>query len=237
MKIWKLFRRTRGLTLIGLWAFAPPVLVQSDGDGGLEISVGYTAGQYEVVQRSCSGAFLSSRPVPVRTGGVLVEYEPSAPFRFAGFGGVTSVSGEPFDEGGPYVGALVAYEGDWLGVGAGPVLVPGNRTLPSLYLRFGDREGGFFQTDLFAPSPVPGATGMYRVGLGYRGERTRGFFGIAGGRAFNLQESTTDNGGLFGELTFPLGGSLDGLVAGSWFAGEEHADWGAGLGLRYRFRQ
>ena len=209
----------------------------TDGEGGLDITIGASAGQYEIVSRSCSGAFRSSRPVPVRTGGVLVEYEPSAPFRFAGFGGITSVSGEPFDEGGPYLGALVAYEGDWVGVGAGPVLVPGNRTLPSLYLRFGDREGSYFQTDLFAPHPIPGATGLFRTGVGYRGDRIRGFFGISTGRAFDLQESTMDNGGLFGELTFPLGRSLDGLVAGSWFAGEEYADWGAGIGLRYRFGQ
>ena len=85
----KLFRRTRGLTLIGLWAFAPPVVVQSNGRGGFEVSSG---GQYEVVSRNCSGDFVSSRPVPVRTGGVLLEFEPStSPFRVAGFGGMTSV--------------------------------------------------------------------------------------------------------------------------------------------------
>ena len=127
----KLFRRTRGLTLIGLWAFAPPVVVQSNGRGGFEVSIGASGGQYEVVSRNCSGDFVSSRPVPVRTGGVLLEFEPStSPFRVAGFGGMTSVSGEPSDQGGLYAGALVAYEGGWIGLGAGPVLLPGNRTVP-----------------------------------------------------------------------------------------------------------
>ena len=97
------FKRTRGLTVIGLWAFAPPVLVQADGRGGLEVSIGASAGQYEVVTRSCSGDFLSSRPVPVRTGGVLLEFEPAeSPFRVAGFGGATSVTGEPTEQGGLY---------------------------------------------------------------------------------------------------------------------------------------
>ena len=141
----RLFRRTRGLTIVGLWAFAPPVFLQSDGRGGLEVSIGASAGQYEVVTRSCTGAVLSSRPVPVRTGGVLLEFEPAeSPFRIAGFGGTTSVSGEPSEQGGLYAGALVAYEGGWIGLGAGPVRVPGNQTVPSLYLRFGGREGGFF---------------------------------------------------------------------------------------------
>jgi hypothetical protein len=84
----KLYRRSRGLTLIGLWAFAPPVFIQSEGDGGLSFSIGAGAGQYELVSRSCAGEFLSSRPVPYRTGGALVEFEPSdLPFRVSGFGG------------------------------------------------------------------------------------------------------------------------------------------------------
>ena len=234
----KLVRRTRGLTLIGLWAFAPPVFVQSNGKGGLEVLIGASAGQYEVISRSCSGDLLSSRPVPVRTGGALLEYEPSAyPFRVAGFGGATSVSGEPSDQGGLYAGALVAYEGGWIGLGAGPVLIPGdeprNHLVPSLYLRFGDREGGFFQTDVFAPSPFPGATGLGRIGVGFRGDRTSGLFGFSGGRALDLDDSG-DNWGPFGELKFPVSGNLDALIAASWFPGEEHSDWGAGIGLRYR---
>ena len=239
----KLFRKARGPMLLGLWAFSPPVLVQSNGKGGLEISIGASAGQYEIVSRSCSGAFLSSRPVPARTGGALIEFEPSAsPFRVAGFLGVTSVSGEPYDRGGLYAGALVAYEGGWIGLGAGPVRVPrnrgiypdpsGDRTVPSLYLRLGHREGSFFQTDFFAPSPIPGATGLFRTGIGFRGDRTSGFFGISTLRALDLSDG--DNAGPFGELKFPLSRSSDALIAASWFPGEEHSDWGAGIGLRYR---
>ena len=238
----KLFRRTRGLTLIGLWAFAPPVFVQSNGRGGFDVSVGASAGQYEVVIRNCAGDFVSSRGVPARTGGAVVEFELSeSPFRFAGFGGWTSVSGEDFDQGGAYAGALVAYEGGRIGLGAGPVLLPGdqlppnfgNQVVPSLYLRIGDREGGFFQTDAFAPSPIPTATGLIRGGIGFNGARVSGFAGISTFRALDLSDG--DNGGPFLELKLPLGRSLDGLIGGSYFISEEQADWGAGVGLRYRF--
>ena len=165
----KLFRRARGLTLIGAWAFAPPIIIQSSESGGIEISIGATAGQYEVVSRNCAGDFVSSQPVPVRTAGVVAEYEFStSPFRVAGFTGVTSVSGEFVDQDGWYAGALVAYEGGLFGLGAGPVLLPGDQefpgesgsqVMPSLYLRFGDRAGAFFQSDFLAPSPFLGATG------------------------------------------------------------------------------
>ena len=249
-------RNARGLTLVGLWAFAPAIVVQSDGEGGFEISVGASAGQYEVVSRSCAGDFLSSRGVPVYTGGILVEYEPSAPFRFAGFGGVTSTDGEARDASGPFVGALVAWEARQIGVGIGPVLVPtngvgflespdpaqpptlvevsGSQVLPSAYLRLGDRAGGFFQADFLAPSPIPGATGLLRTGVGFHRDRTSGFFGVSWGRAFDVREETMDNGGPFGELTFRLGQNWSGLVAGSWHVSEELSDWGAGIGLRYR---
>ncbi len=231
----KLCRRARGLTLIGLWAFAPPVFIQSDGNGGLEVSIGASAGQYELVSRNCAGDFVSSRPVPYRTGGALVEFEPpGTPFRVSGFAGTTSISEGPFDAKGTYAGALVAYEGGWIGLGAGPVLVPGNEIFPSLYLRFGDREGRFFQSDIFAPSPFPGATGLIRGGIGYRRDRTSGFFGLSTGRSLDFKDGGTDNGGPFVELKLPLGQRLDALIAGSWFPGEEHSDWGAGVGLRYR---
>lgn len=230
----KLYRRTRGLTLIGLWAFAPPVFIQSDGNGGLSFSIGASAGQYELVSRNCAGDFVSSRPVPYRMGGALVEFEPSdGPFRVSGFVGTTSLSGEPFDVGGPYTGALLAYEGSWLGLGAGPVRVSGNKVFPSLYLRLGDRDGQFFQTDVFAPSPFPGAAGLIRGGVGFRRDRMSGFFGLSTGHALDFKEGSTDNGGPFVELKLPLGPRLDAMIAGSWFPGEEHSEWGAGVGLRY----
>ncbi len=241
-RVLKFCRNSRGLTLIGLWAFAPPILIQSDGQGRLEFSVGATAGQYELVSRSFSGAFPSSRPVPYYTGGALVEFMPSgSPFRVSGFGGVTSLSGDIFDIGGPYLGALVAYGGGWLGLGAGAVLVPGRASFPSdgetflsLYLRLGDREGTFFQSDIFASSPFPGATGLIRGGVGFQRDRTSGFFGLATGRSLSFESGGVDNGGPFVELKLPLGESLDGLVAGSWFPGEQHSDWGLGVGVRYR---
>jgi hypothetical protein len=110
---------------------------------------------------------------------------------------------------------------------------PTNEILPSLYLRLGDREGRFFQTDVLAPSPFPGAAGLIRGGVGFRRDRTSGFFGLSTGRSMDFSEGATDNGGPFVELKLPLGQSLDVLIAGSWFSGEEHSDWGAGIGLQY----
>ena len=68
--------------------------------------------------------------------------------------------------------------------------------------------------------------------MAFQGQRANVFLGLSALRALDLSDG--DNGGPFGELGFGVIPRLDALVAFSWFASEEHADWGAGLGLRYR---
>ena len=79
------------------------------------------------------------------------------------------------------------------------------------------------------------STGLLRGGVGFRGDRTSGFFGLSTLRALDLSDG--DNGGPFGELKVSLSPSLDALFAGSWFPGEGHSDWGAGIGVRYHPRK
>lgn len=89
-------RNARGPTLLALWAFAPPVLVQEGEDGGLTFSVGAGAGQYEVVRRGCAGEVLSSERIPFRTVGAQVDYE-RTPFRVSAYGGSRAADSAELD--------------------------------------------------------------------------------------------------------------------------------------------
>jgi len=236
------FRTVRGPLLLTLWAFAPPIPVPvGDGDT-ITVSVGAVAAEYEVVSRSCEDEVLSSRGAPARTGAVQVEYEsPDAPIRISAFGGLTSVENESSRddprleaEGGAFAGGLLAYEGNTFGLGLGAVRVPGRDAglAPSFYGRVGDREGPFLQADWLAPTPMPGATGLFRAGVGVGGDRVSSFFGLSAGRALDL--SGEANAGPFGELAISLAAGFDALLGGSLHLPEEHSDWGAGIGVRWR---
>jgi hypothetical protein len=223
---------TGTFALLGAWAFAPPLAIQSNEDGKWSIEVGGSAGQYEVVTRSCSGAVLSTRPVEFVTGGAVVEYEASN-VRLDLFGGSTSVSSE-FDLDGLFLGGLAAYEGTGFGLGGGRVSLPSG-SAPSIYLRLGNRDGVHFRTDYLAPSPTPGVTGLARAGIGFPIGSTQALVGFSAGRGLDLDDAS-DWGGLFGEFGVPLGGTVEARLAGSVFFPEEHADWAAGIGLRIRLR-
>ncbi len=190
--------------------------------------MGAGTGQYEVVSRSCSGDFLSSKPVPFQTVGAEVEYERS-PLRVTAFGGYTSADASDHD--GAYIGGLFAFEGGSVGAGFGVVRLPGDETVPSLYLRFGNRETEYFQTDLFPPSTSPGVTGLARAGVGFGIGATRGLTGLSAGRSLDLSDRL-DNGGPFAEFDIPLSASLDVQLAGSWFFSEQFSDWAVGAGVR-----
>ena len=225
-------RNARGPLLLGLWAFGPPIVVQEDEEGRVEISIGVAAGQAELVARSCSGDLLSADPVPFQSYGAAIEYEPG-PFRVAAFGGLTSADAGAAD--GRYFGALLAFEGDGVGIGFGPVWLPGDETYLSSYLRFGSRRGAFVQTDLFAPGPTPGVTGLARLGLGFPIGRARGFAGFSTGRSLQLEDGF-DNGGPFAEFEIPLGAGFGAQLGGSWFFSERHADWALGAAMSLKPR-
>lgn len=223
---------TSAFTLLGIWALLPPVVIQSNEDGKWSIEVGAGAGQYEVVTRSCSGDVLSTRPVEFVTGGAVVEYEVSN-VRFDLFGGSTSVQGE-LERDGLFLGGLVAYEGTGFGLGGGVVGLPSG-TMPSIYLRMGNRDRVHFRTDFLAPDPTPGVTGLFRAGLGFPIGSTRALAGFSAFRGLDLDEAS-DWGGLFAELGVPLGGVVEARLAGSVHFPEEHADWAVGIGLRVKPR-
>ncbi len=223
---------TSAFALLGVWAFAPPLAIQSNEDGKWSVQVGASAGQYEVVTRSCSGAVLSTRPVEFVTGGAVLEYEASNA-RLDLFGGSTSVPGA-LERDGLFLGGLVAYEGTGVGLGGGVVSLPSG-TAPSIYLRLGNRDRVHFRTDFLAPDPTPGVTGLFRAGFGFPIGSTRALVGFSAGRGLDLDEAS-DWGGLFAEFGVPLGGVVEARLAGSVFFPEEHADWAAGIGLRVRPR-
>lgn len=230
-------RSTRGPVLLTLWAFAPPIVLSpADGDT-ISISFGAVAGQYELISRSCEGEVTSSEGVPLRTGAIHVEYvSGDSPVRISAFGGRTAASNAFSDvfDGRTFGGGVIAYEGDHWGLGAGPVLLPGPdlEAAPSLYLRIGDREGAYLQGDVFAPTPIPGATGLIRGGVGFSGERVRGLAGLSSGRDLDL--SGEANGGPFAELSLGLTPSFEALLGASWYPAEVHSDWGMGVGARWR---
>jgi len=218
--------------LLGMWALLPPVVIQSTEDGKWSVELGVGTGQYEVVTRSCAGDVLSTRPVEFVTGGAVVEYEHSG-VRLDLFGGSTSVQSE-FERDGLFLGGLVAYEGTDVGLGLGIASLPSG-AVPALYARFGKRDGVHFRTDMFAPDPTPGVTGLFRAGVGFPIGSARALGGFSAYRGLDLDEAS-DWGGLFAEFRVPLGGAIEARLAGSVHFPEEHADWAAGVGLRYRSR-
>lgn len=229
----RMLKPTSAFSLLGLWLFAPSVSVQSnDETGKWSIQVGAATGQYEVVTRNCAGDVVTTRPVEFSTGGAVLEYDASD-LRIDLFGGVTSVGGER-DRDGPFLGGFMAYEGGAAGVGGGFVSLPSGAS-PSLYLRFGNRNAVHFRTDFLSPDPTPGVTGLFRVGLGFPVGRARALSGFSALRGLDLEEAS-DWGGLFADVNVPLGGIVEGRMAGSVHFSEEHADWATGFSLRIRTR-
>ena len=218
--------------LLVSWAFAPVIAVQSDTTG-LKIALGGGAGRYEVVERDCEGDVIASRPVEFSTYGAMAEHRASDRWRFVGFGGVTSVSGEPFDTDGAYGGVLVAAEWQRFGLGTGWATFPGSdyANVPTGYVRLG-RSDAHVRFELFPPSTAPAVTGFFRGGVGFRQERVSGVVGLGAGRVFDFGD---ENGGPFADLEIALTPRLDLTFQGSWHLSEEHPDWGVAVGAQYRF--
>lgn len=232
-------RRMKGPALVAIWFLGPPVTMTQDTTGRYRLSVGAGAGQYELVSRSCDGEFLSSDPVGYRTSGAQFDARLGDQWRVTAFGGTMSV-----DDGGvrgvetadAYGGFVLAMERPRWGIGLGPVLLPGQE-LPSVYLRAGDLSHFYGRADFLAPSPVLGTTGLLRTGFGFDTDRVSGLVGVGVNRAFYYLPGGEDleNGGPFAELFFRVSPAFDATFAGSWHIAEEHSDWGAAGGLRYRF--
>ena len=233
----RIFRRTRGLGLMALWAFAPAVVVQTDPTtGGLSFSVGGGRGEFSRVVRGCSGELLEEDLIPFTGFGMRAEYEENR-MRATVFGGKVSQDEgvaieDPIDgRGSGYFGGQVAYEGHTAGVGLGFAQYASweEGLLPSLYLRIGPRERVSAVFDLLPPTTMPGVTGLVRGGISFR--KTGGLGGLVGfqgtrpfddnegwGPVVELHHPVSDHMGL------DLGGSVQ-------FGSEGPTDWGFGLGL------
>lgn len=212
-----------------------PVDVHQDSNGRVRVSVGYGTGRYVTRRFSCSGAFLSSTPVPYETYGAQVEYWPTPRFRLSGFAGETSL-GKGFTDG-PFGGILVAAEGRNAGIGLGVTsfsIMEVSGGSPAGYLRLGSIDKAHFRFDLFHPSSTFGTTGYARIGVGFNaglGAGGSGFFGLA----VSPSSDQSSVGGAFGEFFVPVQQfdlGLRGLVQPG--AGEQ--SYGASLSLRYNFR-
>ncbi len=220
----------KGPLLLLLWQTAP-VSVEPDSSGRLQLTVGWGAGQFEQRELSCQGEVLSATPVPFRVGGAQVDYHPTEDVRLSGFGGVTSFGATKSGWG----GFQAAIEAGGLGLGLGVARTPFEdfRTMPSVYLRLGNREGGHFRLDMFHPTATLGVTGdVIRVGAGFNQGLRRGHRGFLG---FNVGPfaDQSNSVGVFGEWDVPLATQITLSVAGSVRPSAQHFDGGARAVVRY----
>ena len=221
-----------------------PVNIQQDSLGRYRIGIGYTTGQWESEEFSCEGQLLSATPVRHHSAGVQVDVWPDNHLRLSAFGGTTSQSiGETQSASNPlvesfaggYGGALVAYEGQKFGLGAGFTHLSNYETPTSFanYLRIGNIDKAHFRWDVMTPNPALPSVTWARVGLGFNEGHLRkpgGFVGLGFGPfAYNSKAAFT------GELHYPLARHLTGQVHGLFGPGEASDQWNLGAGLQIDF--
>lgn len=225
-----------GPLLVLLYQVAP-VSAGPDSSGRYRLTIGYGGGQWENQRFDCQGNLVSATQVPYNSGGAQLDAWVNHQVRISGFGG--SFSPRPEDEfaqdyAGPFGGGLIAYEGHYIGLGAGVVGVSGydGQAFPSGYLRLGSIYSAHFRADLFQPTTVLGSTGWFRLGLGYRDGYRRGtsaFLGVA------LPPAYSEKGMFTGSIRMPVGRHVAlqfDAIAGP---GEVHSQGGAAFGIRYDF--
>jgi len=221
---------------------AVPVGATRDSLGRYRLTVGFGAGQWENQQFDCEGQLVSARKVPYTSGGAQLDAWVDRHVRVTGFGGSYSPTPDAADStvayvqdyAGPFGGAQVAYEGHYLGLGAGVIGISGydGGVYPSFYLRAGSLNSFHFRSDIFPPTPTFSSTGWARLGVGYgdgHQRRLSGFLGIALPPAYN------DKGMLTGSIAMPISGRVafraDAIVGG----GEQYSQGGVTVGFRYDF--
>jgi hypothetical protein len=220
-----------GPMLLLLYQIAP-VGAEPDSAGRLRLTLGYGTGQLEHRKLNCAGDVVSSSPVDFRSLGVRVDAWPGDMWRLTGFGGV---EGPGFGD--LFGGAQAAVEGRHAGFGLGvtqsryAVAESGTTIYPSVYLRLGDLDRPHVRLDLWDPSPTFGTTGVVRLGIGVNQGHLRGASGFLG-VSIGPYSDQSHVGGFFGELYFPVAGSLDVMTAGSFRPSQQYGDWGLALGAR-----
>jgi len=222
-----------GPMLLLLWQVAPYGATR-DSTGRTRLSVGFGAGQYESRSLDCSGNVLGAEPVRYQTGSVELDTWASQRTRLIAFGGVLSTAaGERFH--GPFGGALVAFEWQPVGIGAGFGGMTGEDGFwaPAGYLRLGSIDRVHFRSDFLGPETAFGTTGLARAGFAFNQGHLRGPSGFVG-TGFRPYGDERYAFGVFGEFSFPVGERLDVRIAAGARPGAEYLDAGLAGGLRYR---
>lgn len=235
-----IYRQTRGLGVIALWAFAPAIMVQTDETTGeLRFSVGAGTGEYARVVRSCSGDVLEANTFPFSTLGFGAEIEGDQ-MRARVYGGRVAPdedvpSQSPSASGGTgYFGGQVSFEGGTVGFGLGAATYGGiqDDVFPSVHLRIGPRDHIHGVLDIAPPTSMPGVTGLVRGGVAFRSPA--GLSGAAGFQGIRPFEDNEGSGPFF-ELRYPVLDRLALDLGGSVHLGSNGgpSDWGLGVGLTF----
>lgn len=206
-----------------------PVAVVPDSNGWYRVAVGAEAGSYLERLVSCSGDVLDEERIKFRTVGGEAEVWLDPSVRITSHAGQMSVTGT---EGNPiavpyegfFGGAVVAFEGTRVGLGAGLSTVPPTETgssgqlerrvLPLGYARFGRLDKGHLRLEVGGPAAPGAPPDRFRIGVGGgmgRLRRTGGqvYLGVAD---FPTQEDGLVAGGV---LLVPVGRAFDLGIAGA----------------------
>ena len=226
------------------WQIAPaggPSRDTPPRPGLMRLGLAYATGDWEQASFDCDGNYVSSVLVPARSAGARLDYQSGG-----GALRVTAVGGQWWWPGNrgyyapgartTFAGALVAYEGTGIGIGAGFVNRPfalDVTSVPSFYLRLGRADRAHYQVEAYPLTETPTMMGTVRVGMGFgqgpaaRG-RVNGFVGLAWGPYTDV----VGQGVVTADIGIPLSPSLELLVRGNAGPGAGKAQWAVGGGLR-----
>ena len=221
-----------GPILLLVWEFAPISLAQ-DSLGNHRVTFGYGTGQFEDRSLSCAGEVLTADPIRYQEVGSQVDLW-SRHARFTLYNG--RHFGDRFNDG-LFGGAAVAWEGQYVGLGTGVAAMSAAShrfTGPSFYVRLGNMDRAHFLLDVLPPTPVRGMAGLARAGVGFNRGHLRGRSGRLG-IDLPLHYDWAYLYGFSGEWLLPVTRTADVTLQGRWGPSEEHASWGAGVGVRFTF--
>jgi hypothetical protein len=242
----KSLMRYRGLMVIALWQAVP---IGTDQYGRTRLGFGLGTGQLEYATLACDGSVIDADAAPYRTVAAEVEHwVVPGKLRLHGSGGYQWA--DSASSRGPFGAVLLAYDGRKIGIGAGLAQIhaanwlpspdvaryePGLITLPTAYVRFGNRDRVHLRSELFPPGVHTPAEG-FRLVIGYNqfdARRASGYAGLAVISASSNAEATM---GIVGEFFAPVSASLALGVHGFASPGYREAQTGLAAQARLTLR-
>ena len=210
----------------------PRPVTEADGSVRWSVSGMASGGQWEDASFDCDGNLTASEAVKYRDVGARVDIEDvRSGFRFTAVGGSarqTRGTGGPgtssYSQSVATYGGMVAWEGRRLGIGGGVLRDEGGASVPSLYLRLGQREHAHFRMDVEPLSETRLASGGYRSGIEFK----NGFVGLSFSPYYQKFSQTA----LFADINVPVTRRLDVRLMGTWGPGIQTSQSGFGAGLR-----